>query len=216
MIVRGRLPPGEILGEAALCEALGISRTPLREALKHLASEGLVELRPNRSSRVTPIRTGELGELFEAVGGIERIAAELAAARATALELRRLRALHARMERHHGAAALDEYFHLNQQIHRLIVEMAKNSVLRATHDWLLARVERARFLALASRARWDESVQEHRDILTALEAGDGERAGRLLSDHVRRTGQVVAEALADQTASDSGDAIPVQPAPAAR
>lgn len=198
MIVRGQLAPDAVLGEAALCEALGISRTPLREAMKLLASEGLIELRPNRSARVAPIKRAEIAELFEAVSGIEQIAAELAAARATRQDLRRLRELQARMERHHDVTELHDYFQLNQQVHCLIVSMAKNEILRATHAWLLSRVERARFFALRSRNRWDESVTEHREILSALEVGDGARAGALVAEHVRRTGRVVERTLTEE------------------
>jgi DNA-binding GntR family transcriptional regulator len=195
MIVQGRLAPGERISEAPLSEALGVSRTPLREALKLLAAEGLIDLRPGRGARVALMSLEETAALFEAVAGIERVAAELAAARLTAGDLRRLVRLQSRMEQHHEGGNLEEYFQLNQQIHGLIVAGAKNPVLKATHDHLLGRVERARYFALASRARWDESVREHRDVLAALEARDGERAGRLLAAHVQRTGEVVGRTL---------------------
>ena len=105
--------------EVELSGLLGVSRTPLREALKLLAAEGLVELRLNRSAVVAPVRCEEIAELFEAVSGIERIAAELAAVRMTARDLQRLRDLHERMERFHEAGELRDYFDLNQQIHEL-------------------------------------------------------------------------------------------------
>ena len=195
LIVRGDLSPGEPLLEVSLSEALGISRTPLREALKQLAAEGLVELRLNRGAVVAPLRRDELAELVEAVSGIERCAAELAAMRMTAVDLDRLEALQARIERHHGRGELRDYFEVNQQIHSAIVGFARNGVLKASHDALLARAERARFFALSAHGRWDESVREHRQILAALKARDAERAGRLLSRHVRRTGEIVADTL---------------------
>jgi DNA-binding GntR family transcriptional regulator len=196
LIVRGDLAPGEPLLEVGLSEALGISRTPLREALKQLAAEGLVELRLNRGAVVAPLRYDELAELFEAVSGIERCAAELAATRMTAQDLNRLEALQRRIERHRDRGELREYFEINQQIHSTIVGFARNSVLKASHDALLARAERARFLALSAHGRWDESVREHRQVLAALKAGDAEQAGQLLGQHVRRTGETVAETLA--------------------
>src|SRR3984957_13918057 len=98
LIVRGDLAPGQPLLEADLSDALGVSRTPLREALKQLASEGLVELRLNRSAIVAPLRRDELVELFEALGGIERCAAELAATRMVARDVERLQALQGRKE----------------------------------------------------------------------------------------------------------------------
>lgn len=205
LIIRGDLEPGEQLNEAELSEALGVSRTPLREALKVLAAEGLVELRLNRSGIVAPLRRSEITDLFEAVSGIERVAAELAAVRMSSRDLQKLKSLQKRMERHHGAGQLRDYFELNQQIHSFIVASSRNKTLKAAHQWLLARVERARFFALSSHDRWDESVREHRDVLDALERRDVEKAGKLLADHVLRTGQVVSELLhadRDEAGSD--------------
>ncbi len=195
LIVRGDLAPGEQLLETSLSEALGVSRTPLREALKQLAAEGLVELRLNRSAVVASIRREEVTELFEALGGIERCAAELAATRMGPREIERLEALQERIEWHHHRGELRDYFEINQQIHSAIVGFARNNVLKATHDVLLPRAERARFFALSFLGRWDESVREHQDILSALKAGDSDRAGQLLSHHVRRTGEIVATTL---------------------
>jgi DNA-binding GntR family transcriptional regulator len=195
LIVRGDLAPGEPLVEADLTEALGISRTPLREALKLLASEGLVELRLNRSAIIAPIRQDEVEELFEAVSGIERVAAELAAVRMTERDLQKLDELQDRMERLHDTGKLRDYFELNQQIHGFIVACSRNRALKATHDWLLGRVERARLLALSSQSRWEESVQEHRALLAALKRRDAALAGRVLAQHVGRTGIVVGDIL---------------------
>jgi DNA-binding GntR family transcriptional regulator len=204
LIVRGDLAPGQQLLEADLSDALGVSRTPLREALKQLASEGLVELRLNRSTIVAPLRRDELIELFEALGGIERCAAELAATRMVVRDVEQLETMQARIEWHHGRGEIRDYFEVNQQIHRAIVGFARNSVLKATHDALLPRAERARFFGLSVLGRWEESVRDHQEILDALKARDAGRAGRLLGGHVRRTGEVVAGTLpveADDTGS---------------
>src|SRR6202012_5050804 len=91
-----------------------------------------------------------------------------------------------------------DYFEINQQIHGAIVGFARNSVLKATHDVLLPRAERARFFALSALGRWDESVREHPAILAALKAGDSDRAGQLLSHHVHRTGEIVAAILSGE------------------
>jgi DNA-binding GntR family transcriptional regulator len=198
LIVRGDLSPGEPLLEVDISKALGISRTPLREAFKQLAAEGLVELRLNRGAVVAALRREELAELFEAVSGIERCAAELAAIRMTTADAERLEALQDRIEGHHDRGELREYFEVNQQIHSAIVGFARNSVLKASHDALLARAERARFFALSTDGRWDESVREHRQILAALKARDAARAGQLLGHHVRRTGEAVVETLERQ------------------
>jgi len=214
MIVRGDLAPGQSLGEADLSDALGISRTPLREALKQLASEGLVELRLNHSAVVAPFRRAELAELFEAVSGIERCAAELAALRMEPEDFERLAALQDKIEWHHDRGELRDYFQVNQQIHSAIVGFARNAVLKATHEALLARAERARFFALSVLGRWDESVREHQEILSALKARDAAQAGQILAHHVRRTGEIVAETLDAKTLDAEADdaAAPEPPA----
>jgi DNA-binding GntR family transcriptional regulator len=195
LIVRGELAPGVALQETQLSEELGISRTPLREALKLLAAEGLLELRSNRSAQIAPLRQSEIAEIFEVISAIEGIAARLAASRITNQELRRLTLLQQRMEAHHDNGKLEDYFKINQEIHGFIVACAKNGVLRSTHDTLLARAERARYFALSSRTRWDDSVREHRQVLKALKARDAEAASRALTQHVLRTGRAVSEQL---------------------
>jgi DNA-binding GntR family transcriptional regulator len=210
LIVRGELRPGQPLGEADLSDALGISRTPLREALKQLATEGLVELRLNRSAVVAPFRREELGELFEALAGMERCAAELAATRMDARDVERLEALQDKIEWHHGRGELREYFEINQQIHSAIVDFARNAVLKTTHEVLLARAERARFFGLSVLGRWEESVREHQEILTALKNGDADLAGRLLGQHVRRTGEIVSDTLDSQDQAVAPD-TPAKP-----
>jgi DNA-binding GntR family transcriptional regulator len=196
LIIHGELAPGERVAEVELSQALGISRTPLREALKLLAAEGLVDIQPHRGARVAAMQPREVKELFEVVSALERLAAELAASRMNESELRRLRGLQEKMERHHRTGRLNDYFALNHKIHALIVACARNAALIATHEWLLARVQRARYFALQSKDRWDESVKEHRALLLALEARDVVRAGEILSHHVRRTGEVVVSVIA--------------------
>ncbi len=206
LIVRGDLMPGDAINEAALSGDLGVSRTPLREAIKLVAAEGLLELRRNRSPVVASLDATEVHDLFETVGGIERIAAELAASRTTARDLQRLSDLQERMEQHHQSGNLRDYFEINQQVHALIVECARNNVLKTTHAQLLVRAERARFFALFSQSRWDESVEEHRQILRALQDRHAERAGDLLGRHVRRTGEVIADTLSARADADRTEA----------
>lgn len=192
MIVIGEFAPGARLSEPQLGEQLGISRTPVREALKLLAAEGLVELRPNRNAIVARIDPHELAGLFEVETGIEGFAAGLAARRMSEAELRKLRRLQTRMEALHARGQREAYIRVNRQVHALIVGGARNAVLASTHAWLLGRLERARNLALATEGRIEESIREHREILDALERRDAERAARLMADHVKRTGDIFA------------------------
>lgn len=191
MIVRGQLAPGQRLAEPELCETLGISRTPLRDALRMLAGEGLVVLRRNRHAIVTLFDAQELEHLFEVEAGIESFAISLAAQRMTNTEIKRIEALQERMEGLHGSGDLDTYFTLNQRVHTMIVAGARNPVLEETHRRLLGRLERARYAALGRIGRWQESTEEHRKILEALKARDGQQAQALILAHVQHTGDVI-------------------------
>ncbi|WP_172656322.1 GntR family transcriptional regulator [Halomonas sp. PR-M31] len=192
MIVRGELKPNERLAEPELCELLDISRTPLREAIKQLAAEGLVILRRHRNAVVAPIDAQELEYLFEVEAGLESMAIGLAAQRMTNTEINRLEVMQERLERLVDKGDLNRYFELNQRIHSLLVAGAKNPVLTETHQRLLGRLERARYLALGKFGRWHESASEHRGILEALKARDTARARQLLVEHVQHTGKVIA------------------------
>jgi DNA-binding GntR family transcriptional regulator len=195
MIVEGELAPGARVIEADLCEQLAISRTPLREALKVLASEGLLELLPHRGARVTEVTAHEVGALFEVIAGLEGLAAELAAQRMSERDLERLRTMHERLQRYHTARRRHDYFRVNHKIHQLIVGLAGNGILTATHDRLLALARRGRYLAILSNERWDEAMREHVELMAALEAGDAARAGIIWRQHTARTGEVVRAAL---------------------
>jgi DNA-binding GntR family transcriptional regulator len=191
MIVEGKLSPGERVNEAALCDQFGVSRTPLREALKVLASEGLVNLLPRRGARIAGLDAREICEVFEVLSSLERTAAELAAGRMTATDLARLQQLQHRIQQHHRARRRHEYFRQNHALHEAVVALSGNSVLKETHARLLARVRRARYMAILSEERWDESVREHAEILTALETRNARLAGALMYRHVARTGEIV-------------------------
>jgi DNA-binding GntR family transcriptional regulator len=195
MIVEGRLAAGDWINESELCQQLQISRTPLREALKILASEGLIDLLPRRGARVARLGVREIVDLFEALSGIERIAAELAATRTSAADLDKLRELQGRIEEHYRARDRHEYFRENQNLHEAIVSLSGNSVLIDMHARLIARVRRARFQAILSEERWRESVREHADILAALESRQARRAGDLMRAHVAQTGDIVRASL---------------------
>lgn len=207
MIVQGALAQGDRVDEKGLCAALGISRTPLREALKVLASEGLVELLPNRGARVTELTVTGVAALFEVAAGLERMAAELAAERAGERDLAELRRLQESMERHHAARRRAEYFRVNQRIHDTIIALSGNDVLQDTHAALMTNIRRARYQANATQERWDGSMREHRELLHALEARDGAKAGLLLRDHVLRTGEAVLAVMqgpaADETRTET-------------
>jgi len=195
MIIEGVIPAGERLHEINLSETLNVSRTPLREALKLLANEGLVELLPGRGARVSQLTPEGVGELFEVIAGLERLAAELAASRMTARDFERLRRMHDRMAVHFEAGERQDYFALNHQIHLAIVAAARNGTLTATHAALMVKARWGRYSALASAERWAEAMSEHNALMAALEQRDGRLAGDILCKHDRRTGETTEQML---------------------
>ncbi|MBV8653831.1 MAG: GntR family transcriptional regulator [Alphaproteobacteria bacterium] len=191
LIVEGELPPGARLAERLLCERFGISRTPLREAFKVLASEGLVELLPNRGARVAPLDEADIENMFEVMAALEALAGSLACARIEEAELAEIGALHYEMLAQYTRRNLPDYFRLNQAIHAAIVAAARNPVLTATYQGLAARIRRARYSANLSDERWRQAVSEHEAILAALQARDGAGLARLLEAHLRNKSAVL-------------------------
>ena len=196
LIVHGELASGERINELGLSEALGVSRTPIREALKVLAAEGLVELLPNRGSRVTTPSTDEIVNLFAVIAALERLAVETVTLQASTPALARLRALHDEMLRRYAEGDRDRYFELNHRIHETIIEMADNPQLSRTHADLMTRARRPRFVAITSDGRWDESVKEHELVMSAMELRDARFAGEILFRHVLKTGTAYIQSLA--------------------
>ncbi|MCO4317878.1 GntR family transcriptional regulator [Phyllobacterium sp. 21LDTY02-6] len=204
MIIRGEMAPGSRIPERTLSETIKISRTPLREALKLLERDGLVQILQNRGARVMSFTVNEARELFEVIAGMESLAAQLAARRITPVELERLEELHGAMLIHHRNHDKDPYFAVNNQIHDLIVEFSGNSILRATHEGLMLRARRGRYMAIMKPSRWDESVAEHEALMQALRNRDASAARRIWQLHLNHTGDTVCSVLLEQLAETSG------------
>lgn len=198
MIVQGELAPGVKLNERMLCERLHTSRTPVREAIKYLASEGMVDLLPNRGAIVTPITAATVREMFVLLGALEALAGELACANASDADIAEIRALHYQMLAHHARDELVPYFRCNQQIHMRLVECAGNATLANTYRALNGHVRRARYMANLSHERWDHAVAEHQEILDALTRRDSALLASLLRKHLDNKMLVVMEALGQQ------------------
>lgn len=200
LIVEGALAPGSRISERELCARFGISRTPLREALKVLAREGLVELLPNRGARVARLDPKDVGDMFDLMGVLEALAGRLAAARITEAELDEIRALHFEMLAAHARRDLPGYFERNQAIHEAVLRAARNPILAATYHGLAGRIRRARYLANMTLERWNEAVREHEAMLEALAARDAERLARILGEHLDHKRAVVEAAIAETPA----------------
>lgn len=195
MIVQGELAPEAKLNERVLAGRLGTSRTPLREAIKFLASEGLVELLPNRGAQVAPLEPGRVREIFAVMGALEALAGELACRNASDADISEIRALHYQMLAHHARGELAGYFRCNQQIHLRLLEISGNATLAGIYRGLNAHVRRARYMANLSRSRWDQAVSEHEEMLAALVQRDAPRLQTILRDHLANKLVLVMEAL---------------------
>lgn len=195
MIVEGTLKPGDKISEPELCDLFGVSRTPLREALKVLAAEGLVQLNPNRGATVARIEPGEIEELFPIMGMLEALAGELACERLTPAALKRLETMHTTMVRHWKAGEWVPYSKLNREIHEAIFEVAGNATLSTLYQNLVVRIHAVRFVARKSAERWAEAVDDHERMMVALRARDGAALSAVMREHLRHKADMVHEAL---------------------
>lgn len=184
MIFDADLQPGDWVDEKALAEAWQISRTPLREALKVLASEGLVELVPQRGCRVIELSDSDADALFPVMALLEGRCAHEAALHLDDHSLARLRSLHAELERHAAAHDVERYYRANHDFHSFVQQLADNRWLdRVTADLRrFMRLMRGRQLQLPGRI--EASINEHRVLLDAFEQRDATRAERAMHDHL--------------------------------
>lgn len=196
MIIEGRWEAGSRVPELELAAELGVSRTPLREALKVLAAEGLVELLPSRGAVVKAFTAAEAADILCCLGYLEARAARLMCERAPASALEAILRMHAEMRGRFEARDRGGYFALNQRIHDAIVAAAGSPVLAELHRALSQRVKRLRFQGSHSGAHWQEAMAEHEAMAEAVAARDGARLAALLEAHQQSTWQRVRPSLA--------------------
>lgn len=185
LLVEGRIAPGAKLNERELCELLKVSRTPLRESIKRLAAEGLVDLLPNRGAVAVRLTEADVMHAFEVLATLEGLAGELAATRASDAEVAEIRALHHEMLACHLRQDLSGYYRLNARIHAALNAAARNPVLTRTFEHLNARVQSLRFRTNQDSAKWQRAVQEHEQMVQALAARDGTALRAVLVQHLQ-------------------------------
>lgn len=178
------LEPGAWVDQQALAEEFGISRTPLREALKVLAAEGLVQLKPRRGCYVAALSEQDLDEIFPVMALLEGRCAQEATEKASDADVKRLASIHADLERYAADGDPDRFFEANQRFHDALQDLAGNR-------WLKQLIEETRqFIKLTRRdslnldGRLKQSLTEHRAILAAIQQRDAEAAGRLMHNHL--------------------------------
>lgn len=195
MIIEGELRPGSRIAELRLCSRFGVSRTPLREALKVLSAEGLVRLLPNKGATVVRVTHREVEEAVPILGTLEALAGELACERIDKERLERIRTTHRQMVEHYQRGEKHPYRELNRAVHEAIFEAADNKTLSETYNMLQARLSSLLVIGQKSPRQWAAAVDDHEQMLAALAAGDGAQFAQIARGHVRRRAEFMHMAL---------------------
>lgn len=203
MLVENRIAPGAKLNERELSEVLNVSRTPLREAIKMLAAEGLVELLPNRGAIALELTEADVLNTFEVMAGLEAQSGELAAQRITDAELVEIKAMHFEMRAAYTRRDLPSYYRLNAAIHNAINAAAKNPILTATYQQVNARLQALRFRSNQDEEKWTNAVKEHEQMIDALAARDSAAMRHVLLEHLSNKREVVVQQLRAARKSNS-------------
>jgi len=201
LITEGDLPPGTRLNERALGLRLGVSRTPLREAFRLLAAEGLVKLQPNRGAVVVSLSLDDIRESFDVMSCLEALSGELACRHVTDAEVAEIKALTFEMLACHARSDLPGYYRLNHAIHERINLAARNRVLTQVYRTLNLRIQNLRFRSNFDRDKWNRAATEHAAMVDALAARDAPRLATLLREHLDRKRDAVLDALRAEAAA---------------
>jgi DNA-binding GntR family transcriptional regulator len=204
LIQSGEMQPRERLNETVLAKRFGISRTPLREAIKILSAEGLLDILPNRGAQVASISLVEIEEVAEVIAGLEATAGELLCKHITEPEIVAIEALHERMRAAYRRNDAPDYFALNQKIHEAMLAAARNETLQGIYANLSSRIQRARFTAHKTPEQWAKAMEDHDRMMELMRARNGVALGQLLRDHVRSKKEVISATFGDhETSFDS-------------
>jgi len=187
MIIEGELQSGTRIHEGQLGAALGVSRTPLREALKFLASEGLVDLVPGRGAVVRRLKPQDVSNMLDVLGALEILAGRTACRVASDKAIAAVRGVHDRMMALYAERQRLEYYKLNQDIHTAIAALSCNDFLISTHTAIQSRLKRIRFIGNEAPDNWAGAVQEHVEIIKALERRDADALADVLRRHLEQT-----------------------------
>ncbi|MDQ2139518.1 GntR family transcriptional regulator [Alcaligenaceae bacterium A4P071] len=204
MITEGQLAPAARLNERELCDVLGVSRTPLREAFRLLAAQGLVHIEPNRGAQVIAMSEQDIRESFEVIGALEALAGKAACERATDAEIAEIRALTFEMMASHARQDLPAYYKANSGIHNLLKQASHNALLGQLYDTLNLRIQNLRFHSNENREKWDQAMREHIDMVEALTARDGVRLAAIMHAHLQRKCTAAIEAMRAQAPLATG------------
>ncbi|WP_299407026.1 GntR family transcriptional regulator [uncultured Roseobacter sp.] len=203
-IMLGRLAPGMPVRERDLAEAFGISRTPLKEALRILEAEGLIVYGPTRRPRVADPSLDEINDWLRVQGALEALAGELACVEATDAQLTRIAEINTSIKEARDTDGQLEAFRMDMRFHEAIVAASGNEALAETHATYNARLWRVRFLSSQRVASRDATRNEHLEIVEALTARDATAARKALKNHLRTAETNIAAAIAEiETAKET-------------
>jgi DNA-binding GntR family transcriptional regulator len=195
--------PGTRLDEQTLATRFGVSRTPVREALRQLASSGLVEIRAHQGTIVKQLTLTELLEMFQVMAEMEGLSARLAARRIEKEEIEALRASHEACQRHSKAGDKDAFFHENNELHDIILTASRNRFLIEKVQELRRRVNPYRRYVTKQPGVMEKSVDEHASFIAAIETGDGAAAHDLMRSHLNMLGGEAGDFIAIMSLMDS-------------
>ena len=173
-----------------------VSRTPLREAFRLLAAEGLVQIQPNRGAQVTALSEKDIRESFEVMEGLEALSGELACRHISDREIAEIKALTFEMQACHAREDLPAYYRLNREIHDRINLASHNQLLTQVYSTLNLRIQNLRFRSNLNHDKWNKAMHEHVSMVDALSARDGPALALIMRTHIRRKGETVIEGLA--------------------
>ena len=186
LIMAGELQKGDKIKEDELCSSMGISKTPLREALRVLSVEGLIRLVPNRGSFVSTPTFEEIREMFGVMSLLEGVCAREAAEKMGEKDLAILEKLHKKLEENYQRKAQREYIRINNQFHSFVQELAGNRTLNQIVNGLRKKILLYRYQSLNLPERFAQSIQEHRDLLEAFRKKDPKKAETLMRRHLKK------------------------------
>ena len=199
LLVEGKIAPGSKLNERELAESLHVSRTPIREAIRRLAADGLVELIANRGAIAVQLSLADVIHTFDVIADLEGFSGELAAKNIGDAALSELEALQYEMMASYARRDLSTYYKLNLRIHHLINQAANNPVLTKLFSQVNARIEALRFRSNQDGVKWEKAVEEHQEMLDALKARDPARMRKIMMTHVQNKRDVVIQLLKAET-----------------
>ncbi|WP_292292022.1 GntR family transcriptional regulator [Marivita sp.] len=195
LIIEGILEPGSRIDEGHLIEELGVSRTPFREALRTLAAEGLVIVRPSKGSIVRQLTPDDVFSMLEVLAHLERLAGELACERASDEEIDELVRLHERMMECYRTRDRMPYYKLNQEFHSRLAELSKNGTLQEMQANIQARLKRIRYIGNQKPDSWAGAVADHEQMVRALKDRDGQQLGEAMASHLKKTWERVKDSI---------------------